>query len=484
MPTESFEGVERRRFQLWLLSALLVVALSIGFAVLSLWPDVPLGGSLDPSVLRTALVLLALAFCVYAFEKEIQLRRLSKLLLDERVLTAALTGRLHEVSLLLDAGKAMNSVLELPPVLETILAGALEMIGGASGSVMLLEGDELVCTAVHANEAARGSRVRVGEGIAGRVAAEREPLLIDGRHGTGSDERDQPVDSAMSLPLLHRDELLGVLNVNAERDRSFSEFDLRAMSLFAEQAASAIANARLYATEQRRVEELIELDRMKRDFVATVSHELRTPLTSIVAAAKTAKRPGTESHQGEFWEIVERQADRLSGTVEDILEAAKIEERQDGSDVFRSASDVAAMSRMAAADFAVSGQVVEVEAPPSAVAYVDPHAIRRVLDNLIDNALKHGHAPIRVTVSEEHDRILMTVFDSGPGIPVACRERIFERFSRLDRDRENPGIGLGLPIVRALVQGSGGQIRVDDAPEGGAAFTVSLPRERVAEATA
>ena len=288
----------------------------------------------------------------------------------------------------------------------------------------------------------------------------------------------------MSLPLLHRDELLGVLNVNADPDRSFSEFDLRAMSLFAEQAASAIANARLYATEQRRVEELIELDRMKRDFVATVSHELRTPLTSIVAAAKTAKRPGTESHQGEFWEIVERQADRLSGTVEDILEAAKIDERQEGSDAFRSAADVAAMTRMAAADFAVTGRDIEVEAPSSAVAYVDPHAIRRVLDNLIDNALKHGLAPVRVVVSEDHDRVLLGVYDAGPGIPEACRERIFERFSRLDRDRENPGIGLGLPIVRALVRGSGGEIRVDDAPGGGAAFTVSLPRERVAEATA
>jgi len=472
--SQSLEGIERRRFQLWIVSGILLVSISVGFTLMSIWPSVRTTWFIDPTVLRAGIVLLSVAFCAYAFEKEIQLRRLTKLLLDERVLTTALTGRLREVSVLLEASKAMNSQLELPTVLETILGGALDLLDADSGSIMLREGDELVGTAVQGNEAARGSRSRIGEGIAGRVAVDREPLLIEGRQAS---DRVVPVDSAMSVPLLHRDELLGVLNVNANPDRSFSEYDLRAMSLFADQAASAIANARLYATEQRRVAELVELDRMKRDFVATVSHELRTPLTSIVAAAKTAKRIGTEPQQDEFWEIVERQADRLTGTVEDILDAAKLDERQEHAETFRASADVACLARMAATDFGLTGRTVEVEAPDSAIAHVDADSMRRVLDNLIDNAHKYGAAPIHVVVAEEPDRIVLSVLDDGPGVPEPVRERIFERFSRLDRDQNKPGIGLGLPICRALVHGSGGEIRVGSSPSGGAAFVVTLPRE-------
>lgn len=472
----SLESVERRRFQLWIVSAILLISISLGFAYLSLLPDD--GGSqfLNPAIPRIAIVLLAVAFCAYAFEKEVQLRRLTKLLWDERVLTTALTGRLHEVSLLLEAGKAMNSMLDLPVVLESILGGAAELLDADSGSIMLREGDELVCTAVRGNEAARNERIRIGEGIAGRVAADLEPLLIEGRIPDGSPPRARPVDSAVSVPLINRDELLGVLNVNAGADRSFTEYDLRAMSLFAEQAASAIANARLYATEQERVAELIELDRMKRDFVATVSHELRTPLTSIVAAAKTAKRTTGEDH-GEFWQIVEQQADRLTDTVEEILDAAKLEERTHDPHVFRIPSDLASLARIAVAGPDMAGRGVEVNAPDTEIACVDPDAMRRVLDELLDNAFRYGAPPVRIALRGELDRTVLTVQDHGPGVPVEARERIFERFSRLERDRNEPGIGLGLAIARALVRSSGGEIHVEAAPEGGAAFVVELPRD-------
>jgi two-component system sensor histidine kinase KdpD len=132
---------------------------------------------------------------------------------------------------------------------------------------------------------------------------------------------------------------------------------------------------------------------------------------------------------------------------------------------------------MAATDFGLTGRTVEVEAPDSAIAHVDADSMRRVLDNLIDNAHKYGAAPIRVVVAAELDRIVLSVLDDGPGVPEPVRERIFERFSRLDRDQNKPGIGLGLPICRALVHGSGGEIRVGSSPSGGAAFVVTLPRE-------
>jgi len=190
---------------------------------------------------------------VYAIEKELHLHRLARLLTDQGVLTTALTNRLHEMSLLLEAGKAMNSVLELPAVLETILR--IDLLSGESGSIMLLEtSEDLVAVLARGNDIAVGVRVRVGSGIAGRVAATREALLIEGQADPsqfpGLTEREQQVVSALSVPLVSRDKLFGVLNVNASTDRRYTIYDLQAASLFAEQAAGAIANARLYETER------------------------------------------------------------------------------------------------------------------------------------------------------------------------------------------------------------------------------------------
>jgi len=233
------------------------------------------------------------------------------------------------VSLLLDAGKAINSVLDLSAVLETILRSAIDLLGGTSGSIMLAEGDELVSSSVQGNDLARGRRIPIGDGIAGHVARSREPLLIDGDASAedfpGLAPRDTPIESAISVPLVNRDELLGVLNVNAAVGRTFTEYDLRAMSVFAEQAAAAIANARLYEAEREHVAELIELDQMKRDFLDLMTHELRTPITSVLAAVEIAGRPGMEAERDEMHEIIARQGRRLDDMVGSLLMAARLE---------------------------------------------------------------------------------------------------------------------------------------------------------------
>jgi diguanylate cyclase (GGDEF)-like protein len=160
---------------------------------------------------------------------------------SERVLVVALESRLEELAALLDAGRAMNAGLELSEVLRRILDNALDLLDAGDGSVLLVEEPGVLrAVCVRGNEAARDAVVRIGEGIAGRVAATREPLLIEGgRH-----------DSAMSVPLVHRGTLLGVLNVNARPGRTFDEYDLRALGLFGEHAASSIANARLHEAER------------------------------------------------------------------------------------------------------------------------------------------------------------------------------------------------------------------------------------------
>jgi diguanylate cyclase (GGDEF)-like protein len=255
----SLEAVERRRLQLWTLASLLLVLVG---GALVLFASGPAAGRppslppwLSPAVVQYGLLGLIALFCAYALEKELHLRRLTHLLVEEKVLTAALTHRLRELSSLLAAGKAMNLGVDLDQVLSTIVASAIEILDGRDGSIMLASGGrELRTVATGGHSGAHGARVAFGEGIAGRVAATQEPLLISGelaRVASAARVSEGPAPrSAMSVPLLHRGALLGVLNVNALPAREYTEHDLRALSLFGEQAASAIANAQLYQAQR------------------------------------------------------------------------------------------------------------------------------------------------------------------------------------------------------------------------------------------
>jgi diguanylate cyclase (GGDEF)-like protein len=252
----SLESVERRRLQLWLVMAVVLLGVSIAMAVLAVADPTSIHPWIDRRLLGPGVVLLMAGFSAYAFEKEVHLRKLTRLLVDERVLSSALTNRVRELHVLLEAGKAVNAVLDLSQVLDRILAAATELLQADGGSIMLSEADHLVVVATSGIAAPAGAVVAIGESIAGEVAATREPLLVNGT-ATADDfpglrsERSVP-NSAMSVPLVHRGELVGVLNVRAPGDRPYTEYDLRPLGLFAEHAASAVANARLYRTARDR----------------------------------------------------------------------------------------------------------------------------------------------------------------------------------------------------------------------------------------
>ena len=252
--TPSLEAVERRRSQLWVVMIAMITGLAAIAVVSSMWFHSDNLLLLSPRLLRLSIVAVTVAFAVYAYEQERNLRRLTVLLADEKALTAALSNRLQEVTALVAVGRAVNSVLDLPKVLEVIMNSALELLRGSDGSIMLLEKDDrLRAVCVVGNDAARDASVGLGEGIAGQVGQSMEGVLVE---GDARSDRDRPVDSAISVPLVNRGELVGVLNINAAPGHTFSEYELRAVSMFGEQAATAIANARMYENERAHSAEL------------------------------------------------------------------------------------------------------------------------------------------------------------------------------------------------------------------------------------
>ena len=285
----SLEQVERRRFELWLVSTGLLVALTAALGILSLWPAQEMHDLLVRPVVRYGLFGLAVIVSAYSVEKELSLRRVSRLLVDERLLTTALTSRLHEITTLLDAGKAVNSTLELDRVLSSILTGATDLLPATRGSVMLLEGDELVVAAAVGDDAPLGRRAGIGDGIAGQVAHTLTPVLLNGRASAaafpGLGPRQADIGSALCVPLLERGALLGVLSLSAAAEGEFSDYDLRAVSLFAEQAAAAIGKARLYERSRVQAEQLAH----------AATHDALTGLANRAALSQRAAERGTEA---------------------------------------------------------------------------------------------------------------------------------------------------------------------------------------------
>jgi signal transduction histidine kinase len=240
------------------------------------------------------------------------------------------------------------------------------------------------------------------------------------------------------------------------------------------------ANAEALAEANRR---LTEADRLKDEFLANVSHELRTPLTLIQAPAeKLAAAGNLDDGQRRDVAVMLRNARTLLGHVNDLLDVAKLQAGR--MSLERARVDLAERVRRVAANF--DGLANErhlayaVDAPDRLAADVDPPKLDRVLLNLLGNAFKFTPpgGRVRVSLRADEDHVVLEVGDSGPGIPSAQRERVFERFAQVEggTTRSYGGTGLGLAIARDFVELHGGRIRAADAPEGGALLSVRLPR--------
>ena len=245
--TPSLEAVDRRRSQLWTVAFAGLVCMAAAVGLLTSAGGHHLGFA-NRLGFRLGTVVLVMALAGYVMEKERHLRRLSTLLVNERVLGAALSNRLKELAVLYEAGKALNSVLVIDEVLQLILSSAFELLEASNGCIMLLDGSHDLVVACRAGAvSADGDQLDLGDGIALRVVRDGEPLLI---HGSVSENGHLETETAVCVPLVHRGNALGVLILKGAPEHVYSEHDLRAVALFAEHAAIAVANARLYEAER------------------------------------------------------------------------------------------------------------------------------------------------------------------------------------------------------------------------------------------
>ena len=237
----------------------------------------------------------------------------------------------------------------------------------------------------------------------------------------------------------------------------------------------------------RDVTEVLDIERLKRDLVATVSHELRTPLTAIrgtVDLLDGGDAGSLSEVQTRLVNLLRTNADRLRLIVDDLLDIGAL----DGGrvELDRDAADVVEIARRVVEDLGnqaiAAGVTIELQGDARVMAEVDAQRLRQVLDNLIQNALKFTPRGGRVDLSvrQTGTRVEIVVRDTGIGIPPEECERVFEKFYRTRRATQVArGTGLGLPIARSIVELHGGTLRAESDGQTGTVMRAEIPLQPV-----
>lgn len=290
--------------------------------------------------------------------------------------------------------------------------------------------------------------------------------------------------SEMIVPMVVGDELVGVLDLQANRPNYFTEDDLRIQTTLSTQIAIAVQNARLFQEQIETAAKLREVDRLKSQFLASMSHELRTPLNSIIGFADVLLE-GIDGELNERMEedvlLIREGGQHLRALIGDILDMAKIEAgRMDLSysivDLERVANEV-----MAATSGLVKDKPIELKLTKDEGLFVEVDRTRlvQILLNLLSNAAKFTDKG-EIELAMKHDgeeHVLISVRDSGVGIKPEDASQVFEQFRQIGdmENRKAGGTGLGMPITKQLVELHGGRIWLESVHGEGTTFFVRLP---------
>jgi signal transduction histidine kinase/CheY-like chemotaxis protein len=398
---------------------------------------------------------------------------------------AEVTARSHRLVALAQATHRLSGHRPWGELLAAIAEEARQLLGAAASACRVLEGDELA-TAISAGDVdlvAGVPRLKVGEGLCGLVAARGTAIRVADigdaawqDMANGGDLARRGVRACLAVPLMARDQVVGVLSVYATERGRFDEDDEALLAGFAGHAAAAVENSRL-------VQQLLHAERLAAvgRIVAGVAHELNNPLAVVIGTADLLRREALESRVDERLRRISGQAQRAVKIVRSLLALARKQPTTWTTvDVNTLIEETLELEGYQFRSERVS--VVRDLAPDLPGLLADANQLQQVLTNLFLNALEamresRGHGTLTVsTRATGADRVTVTVADDGPGIAPGNIDRVFEPF--FTTKKEQKGTGLGLSICRQIVETHRGQIRVESRPDAGTTFTVELPVSR------
>jgi signal transduction histidine kinase len=415
-----------------------------------------------------------------------------------RPLRAPTSGadQFEQLRFLHDIAKLATTARTWDELLETVVDRTRDVLHADVASLYLLDRDGAYLTLAVTNGLDRfqigRARVPFGEGVTGRVAADRRPLVIPDVKADprflwvrGIDQR-RFVASMLSVPLTWHDQIVGVLNVQTEELRAFSQADVAQLGAIADLLAGIIEKGRQQTEAEARLETLKAIDEARSELIALVTHELRTPLAVVRAYAdlladEPPLRGGRSRDQARretraaWHRATLEQIERLDRLVDSILASVRI--------VPEGPASVTPVDLGALVDEVVRSlrPILDrhrVQIAPSVRLHslADPPRLRQILEHLVENAVKYAPPDTTITIDWAlHEGVVqLGVSDEGPGIPDEWRERIFEPYARRDTHTAR-GSGIGLYAAKRLGESMGARLWCEPARPRGARFVVAMP---------
>lgn len=367
--------------------------------------------------------------------------------------------------LLFEVSRAIGPAVELQPTLESVIRAMRELVDFKGGTICLVEQGliRIAASDPAVSQDVMDARLPVGEGLAGRVVASGQPIYSpclqeDARvdqelAGTGT---NATIVSYIGVPLIVLGQVTGLLQIDSSERDAFTDDDLYVLQGLAAQVAGAIESARRY-------EAVVELERLKSDFIERVSHELRTPLTVLGGFTETLldeERPLPADEARGFLERVRHATNRLRYLIEEILMMASL---QAGLSTPSMVEVNVEQALLDAASASRNPKACTVRVPEPTAVRCDPLLLERILKLLLDNALLYAGDAV-LTAGREGREVHISVRDHGPGVADDVRETMFERFTR--GRHTQAGMGLGLPTARELAALVHGRIEYEDRDPG------------------
>ncbi len=510
---DPFQQAQNREERLWLLALLIIFLLAVSLFLITATGDAigsvpeiatPLLLVLGSDI--TTCFLLVMVLLITAYIRE----RLHDHWLENRRLIDELTQKERslkkkdtQLSTWGELSHALIANFDLPRLLDLIVTTAIEVTDAERGSVMLLDPENNILTIKASRgmdeEVINNTRLKLGEGISGRVAFTGKPLLLSRseqeKKVASAREREHEINSAIAVPLRIEDRIVGTLNVSeSSRAKEFQEDDLRALTLFADQAALALEKAQLYRDSQRQLEKLLsvldELGRTQAQLIHSeklaslgvlaggVAHEINNPLMVILGRTELMLM---DQHLAEDakknLETICHETERIARIVQNLLTFSRRsrQEKIETVDI----NDVLERTLMLSEHQLAVGNVHVHKEIDSDVPSIMANAgqLQQVFMNLIINAHhamgEGGDMTVR-TGSVPDDRVFIEIADTGCGIAPEDINRIFDPF--FTTKEEGKGTGLGLAVSRNIIENHGGEIGVQSRLGIGTTFRVILPK--------
>jgi K+-sensing histidine kinase KdpD len=398
---------------------------------------------------------------------------------------------------LLEMVQKLYSSLNLDDVLKNILFLSQQLVNAEGGSVTLIDRKTRKLTIARAvsldEELIRRTSLNIGERVAGWVVAQKTPVIIQG------DAKDNPtfahitdyrrgIRSSMSIPLKVNETVVGVVNLNRMLDGDLPEFndgDLRLAVTFAGYCASALQNARLCETLLAQNEQLMMSDKTMSGAVTKLCREMDTPLSLVVGCISNLLG-------GTLGEVNEKQKQNLQNALQQCNAVLNLLEQMKSASERKTTKEAISPKRLI--ENSISGGVKEFyEEKRIRLSYDIPEdlpevianrgKIEQVLINFLVNACKYSESGSKTVVlaREKDGEVEFCVSDTGKGIPQDHLQKIFEEFHRVEPERPEPGIGLGLAISKKIIESHGGKIWAESKPGVGSKFFFTLPTRKKIE---